>query len=399
MFDEFARGLHWLGQGAGAAVGMDEEPDPVELLKNPIVTIRRLGDYPLLMVIGAACLWAAAAGAFVMISPGASAQVTEGGLQTSVGIANKVVREVKGKRGAYVRQIALKDEVYQNERISTGPGAAAEIVLRDNTRISLGPKSSLVLDKFVFDPMPSRRKVVMNAVGGVFRFVTGNSPSNSYQIKTGSATLGIRGTIFTLIVAFNGAATGGAVLFSNLAGDSVLVTPGLSSSIQPPAADGTQSAPSAPAEPSLPVTSTTQQIETTLAETTVTDLSSLSTSSGGDGGVAPGTGSTTPGASGSTSGPGGDAAVEQVPAKALLGALNGSDDGIEDFLVRDFQGYESHRPIYSSLRHQEYWYETCSDSARLNRNLRRMLEYMSIAGRVTFAGNTYMVEKITVRGN
>ena len=262
MFDEFARGLHWLGQGAGAAVGMDEEPDPVELLKNPIVTIRRLGDYPLLMVIGAACLWAAAAGAFVMISPGASAQVTEGGLQTSVGIANKVVREVKGKRGAYVRQIALKDEVYQNERISTGPGAAAEIVLRDNTRISLGPKSSLVLDKFVFDPMPSRRKVVMNAVGGVFRFVTGNSPSNSYQIKTGSATLGIRGTIFTLIVAFNGAATvsvsGDAVLFSNLAGDSVLVTPGLASTIRPPATDGTQSAPSAPAEPSLPVTSTTQ---------------------------------------------------------------------------------------------------------------------------------------------
>lgn len=72
---------------------------------------------------------------------------------------------------------------------------------------------------------------------------------------------------------------------------------------------------------------------------------------------------------------------------------------IEDFLVRDFQGYEAHRPIYASLRHQEYWYETCSDSARLNRNLRRMLEYMSVAGRVTFAGNTYTVEKITVRGN
>ena len=79
----------------------------------------------------------------------------------------------------------------------------------------------------------------------------------------------------------------------------------------------------------------------------------------------------------------------------------GTDEvtSIEDFLVRDFQGYKAHRPIYSSLRHQEYWYETCSDSARLNRNLRRMLEYMIVAGRVTFAGNTYTVEKITVRGN
>lgn len=312
----------------------------MEILKNPIMAARRLADYPLLMVIVAAGLWAASAAGFVMLAPGASAQVTDSGLQTSVGIANKIVREVKGKRGAYVRQIALKDEIYQNERISTGPGAAAEIVLRDNTRISVGPNSSLVLDKFVFDPMPSRRKVVMNAVGGVFRFATGNSPSNSYQIKTTSATLGIRGTIFTLIVAFNGAATvvvtGGAVLFANLAGDAVLVTPGLSSSIQPPAADGTQSAPSAPTEPSLPITSTTLQIENTLAETTLTDLASIST--GGDPTVSSEsgrpTGSSTPGASGSADGPGSDAAVEQVPAKALLGAINGSDDGMR--ALREF---------------------------------------------------------------
>ena len=95
--------------------------------------------------------------------------------------------------------------------------------------------------------------------------------------------------------------------------------------------------------------------------------------------------------------------VDACLPNAYTVVLDGFDidevTSIEDFLVRDFQGYESHRPIYSSLRHQEYWYETCSDSARLNRNLRRMLEYMSIAGRVTFAGNTYMVEKITVRGN
>ena len=158
---------------------------------------------PVALVFGAAVLWAALAVGVVAPAPGASAQVSGAALPASIGLAAKVVREVKGKRGSIVRQIALKDEIFQNERIETGPGAAAGILLRDNTKISLGPKSSLVLDEFVFDPMPNKRKVVMNAVNGVFRFVSGNSPSRAYQVKSGSATLGIRGTSFNLIVGFN----------------------------------------------------------------------------------------------------------------------------------------------------------------------------------------------------
>ncbi|MCB1129102.1 MAG: FecR domain-containing protein, partial [Verrucomicrobiae bacterium] len=176
----------------------------------------RLIREPVTLVLGAAVLWAGLAVGVVGIAPGAEAQVSTAGMPASIGLAAKVVREVKGKRGSHVRQIALKDEIFQNERIETGPGAAAVILLRDNTRISLGPKSSLVLDEFVFDPMPTKRKVVINAVEGVFRFVSGNSPSRAYQIKSGSATLGIRGTSFNLIVGYNGAVTlsvtNGAVL-------------------------------------------------------------------------------------------------------------------------------------------------------------------------------------------
>ncbi len=45
---------------------------------------------------------------------------------------------------------------------------------------------------------------------------------------------------------------------------------------------------------------------------------------------------------------------------------------VEEYLV-SFQGYEHHRPTRCSIRRCEYWYETSSDSARLNRNLRRMM--------------------------
>lgn len=67
---------------------------------------------------------------------------------------------------------------------------------------------------------------------------------------------------------------------------------------------------------------------------------------------------------------------------------------VEEYLV-SFQGYEHHRPTRCSIRRCEYWYETSSDSARLNRNLRRMMTYLGVQGRVTFADdNTLLVEKI-----
>ncbi|MAY65560.1 MAG: hypothetical protein CMM77_00365 [Rhodospirillaceae bacterium] len=67
---------------------------------------------------------------------------------------------------------------------------------------------------------------------------------------------------------------------------------------------------------------------------------------------------------------------------------------IEEYMVA-FKGYRHHRPVKSSLRTNEYWYETDSDTARLNRNLRRMIDHMGLTGRVTFSGSTFVVENIS----
>ena len=66
---------------------------------------------------------------------------------------------------------------------------------------------------------------------------------------------------------------------------------------------------------------------------------------------------------------------------------------IEEYMVA-FKGYKKHRPINSSLRSAEYWYETGSDAARLNRNLRLMLEHMNIQGRVVYSSNKITTQKI-----
>ena len=71
-------------------------------------------------------------------------------------------------------------------------------------------------------------------------------------------------------------------------------------------------------------------------------------------------------------------------------------DEIEDNLVT-FSGYKKYRPVEVTMRKAEYWYQTGSDSARLNRNLRKMLRHMGVKGRITFSGSKFNVKKITLR--
>jgi hypothetical protein len=67
--------------------------------------------------------------------------------------------------------------------------------------------------------------------------------------------------------------------------------------------------------------------------------------------------------------------------------------GVEEYLVA-FKGYKLHRPVTASSRGTQYWYEIDSDSTRLNRNLRMMLDRLGAEGRITFSAddNTFTVE-------
>jgi len=118
----------------------------------------------------------------------------------TVGNANVVVRTVTGTLDTEGRKLALADDVYHNELIETAGDSATEIVFLDQTKLALGPNSSLTLDRVVYDPDPAKSSFVTTATKGVFRFVTGNLPKKSYTVHTPSATIGIRGTVFTLSV-------------------------------------------------------------------------------------------------------------------------------------------------------------------------------------------------------
>ena len=58
----------------------------------------------------------------------------------------------------------------QNEVIDTADQSASRVVFQDKTELSVGPQSSVVLDRFVFDPDPSKSAVAISIAKGVARF-------------------------------------------------------------------------------------------------------------------------------------------------------------------------------------------------------------------------------------
>ncbi len=192
--------------------------------------------------------------------------------QTGVGNAGKVVNQVSGALQSKVRKIALKDLVYQDEKISTGSASATEIVFKDETKLTIGPDSDVTLDNFVYKPGPVSGSLIMTVSKGVMRFTTGKLSKTSYLIKTPTATIGIRGTIFTVYVAANGATTvtvqAGAVSVSNAVGISQSVGVGQSTSVAPAPAGASAPPPSPPSAPPPQAQAAVSSMDNTVAAAT-----------------------------------------------------------------------------------------------------------------------------------
>ena len=116
-------------------------------------------------------------------------QSTTARTQEAIGSATSV----KPQAEANTRTLSSGSSVYSKELVRTGDSGVTDLRFHDNSNLSVGPKSSVRLDKFVYDPNKSAGGVAVEATRGSFRFVTGSQSRGSYQVKTPYGTLGIRG--------------------------------------------------------------------------------------------------------------------------------------------------------------------------------------------------------------
>ena len=94
--------------------------------------------------------------------------------------------------------VSSGDPIYRYDRITSGPDAGLQVMLLDETTLTIGPNSSITITEFVYDPSTGAGKVAAAIGNGFFRFVSGRVAHHNPADMTVSlpvATIGVRGTI------------------------------------------------------------------------------------------------------------------------------------------------------------------------------------------------------------
>src|SRR6476660_8695559 len=117
-------------------------------------------------------------------------QVTDSHAQEAIGKATSVIPQAEG---SHAGPLSGGSNVYSKETVRTGDAGKADLKFHDSSNLTVGPKSSVRLDKFVYDSNKSASTIAIQATKGSFRFVTGSQGKGNVQVKTPYGTLGVRG--------------------------------------------------------------------------------------------------------------------------------------------------------------------------------------------------------------
>ena len=99
-------------------------------------------------------------------------------------------------------QAALDFNIESYDNVQTSNGRLG-ITFLDDSQVRLTEHSELIIDEFIYDPDPSKSKMALQFASGTARFITGKLATidkENILIQTPSATIGIRGTDFTVTV-------------------------------------------------------------------------------------------------------------------------------------------------------------------------------------------------------
>lgn len=89
--------------------------------------------------------------------------------------------------------------VRETDVIATGAGGSVGITFADNSLLSIGPNTVLVIERFTFDPTTHRGSFESTLRTGTLSAVSGKltrQSSDAMKVRTPSAVLGVRGTEF-----------------------------------------------------------------------------------------------------------------------------------------------------------------------------------------------------------
>lgn len=100
------------------------------------------------------------------------------------------------QQGGAVQALMLGADVFRNQTVRTDATGLVDIMFADESTLTIGHGSELVLDDYAYDPEAQRGNLAVELSDGAMRFIGGKiSKTTPVQINAPTATLTIRGGI------------------------------------------------------------------------------------------------------------------------------------------------------------------------------------------------------------
>ena len=113
-----------------------------------------------------------------------------------VGQAIGVIQDATLEQAGGTNSLQQGQAVALGDVITTGQSGQVQLLFQDETKIAMSANSRLVIENILFNSSNTASTFAVNAVGGAFRFLSGNSDKSAYSVNTPNGTMGIRGTVF-----------------------------------------------------------------------------------------------------------------------------------------------------------------------------------------------------------
>ena len=108
--------------------------------------------------------------------------------------------------GAGTRTLALGTDLLRDETVQSSATGRGQLLFLDQTTLSLAPNTTIVLDRFVFDPERGTGEIGLQLTEGALRFIGGTlSRQQDAVIETPTSTIGIRGS--SALILYSGGRT------------------------------------------------------------------------------------------------------------------------------------------------------------------------------------------------
>jgi hypothetical protein len=147
----------------------------------------------------------AAVGRLVRTAVAVSCLLTGGLLQaqTVAGVVKKKVGTVEVVRDGNPLPVVIGSRLQAGDVIKTAPNSGVGLMLKDETRMSVGANSQVAIEKFSFDANSYAGSLLVNVTKGTLAMVSGliakNSPTAA-QVKTPTATANLSASSFAVEV-------------------------------------------------------------------------------------------------------------------------------------------------------------------------------------------------------